>query len=215
VVVQVHAWGRHRAPPGLAAGELDLAVGVFVPDDSRLLSKEVRKRWPSSNAEPLPSGHHLAPLFELGIATIVRADHPRVGKQLDLDTFCALDHVLVTEEPWANGVVDDVLARMRRKRRIVVRVPRLLGVGAIVAATDLCASIDARLAWVHSQTHALRLLVPPLTVPEASLSMIWHDRTHRDPARQWLREHVLAVGGLCAKHGARAGTKHASRATAR
>jgi DNA-binding transcriptional LysR family regulator len=198
ISVQVHAWGRHRAPPGLASGELDVAVGVFVTNPSSAAAlRRLRRSWPSSSPELVPPGHHTAPMLELGLASIVRTDHPRVGKRLDLDTFCALDHVLVTEEPWAMGVIDDALARLRRHRRIAVRVPRLLGVGRLVARTDLCASMDERMAWLHAQGNAVRILDPPITVPGAELSMLWHDRTHRDPARLWLREQLSVATAGC------------------
>lgn len=198
VSVQVHAWGRHRAPPGLASGELDMAVGVFLTSAARAAA--LRRLRPASVPELVPPGHHSAPILDLGLASIVRVDHPRVGKRLDLDTFCALDHVLVTEEAWSTGVIDDVLARMRRRRRIVVRVPRLLGVGRLVAMTDLCASMDERMAWLHAQGNAVRILEPPITVPGAELSMLWHDRTDRDPARQWLRDQVRGATAACGEH---------------
>jgi DNA-binding transcriptional LysR family regulator len=187
VQLQVLPWGKHDAPPGLAGGELDLAVGVFRRDAGSR----------RNGARAAGSGHIVAPLFEVGLATIVRRDHPRVGKQLDLDTFCALDHVLVTEERWASGVVDDLLARHKRTRRIGLRVPRHLGVGFIVANTDLAATLDDRIAHLHADTHGLRVLEPPVSVKAVPFSMLWHERTDRDPARQWLRAHVQSVGSGC------------------
>lgn len=195
IAVQVHGWGRHRVPPGLASGELDLVIGVFpvARAASPAAWKRLKGTWPSSSVEPLTPGHHVLPLVELGMASIVRADHPLVGRRLDLDTFCALDHVLVTEEAWSKGVVDDALARIGRTRRIAARVAHLLGVGRIVAVSDLCATIDARLAALHAAQLPLRVLEPPVRIPGAPLSLVWHDRTDRDPARRWLREQVRAA----------------------
>ncbi len=205
VSVQVHAWGRHRPPPGLANGELDVVLGLFAPGRpmSPAALKRMRGAWPSSAIEPIPPGHHIEPLFELAITSIVRADHPRVGKTLDLDTFCALDHVLVTEETWARGIIDDALARMGRTRRLAARVPHLLAVGRIVAMTDLCATIDARFAWLHAQTLPLRMLESPVQMPAASLALVWHERTDRDPARQWLRDELRAAAASSAETGPR------------
>lgn len=194
ISVQVHAWARHRAPPGLATGELDLVLGIFpfARSASPAALRRLKGAWPSSATEPLAPGHHAEPLFELGMASIVRADHPRVGRRFDLDTFCALDHLLVTAEPWSKGVIDDALARAGRTRHIAARVAHLMGVGRIVATTDLCATIDARLAELQAAQLPLRVLEPPVRVPSAPLSLVWHDRTDRDPARQWLREQVRA-----------------------
>jgi LysR family transcriptional activator of mexEF-oprN operon len=189
VQVQVHAWGRHDAPPGLATGELDIAVGVFRPLH--------RHRRNGAATEAAEAGHMIAPLFEVALVTIARRDHPRVGKKLDLDTFCSLDHILVTEEPWATGLIDTLLAKQRRTRNIAVRVPRHISVGWIVSRTDLVATLDDRIAQLQAVAHGLRVLDPPLSVKPAPLSMIWHERTDRDPARQWLREQLRAVGVGC------------------
>jgi DNA-binding transcriptional LysR family regulator len=40
---------------------------------------------------------------------------------------------------------------------------------------------------------ALRMVEPPLAVPGYEMAMLWHERSHRDPAHQWLREHIAAA----------------------
>jgi DNA-binding transcriptional LysR family regulator len=37
---------------------------------------------------------------------------------------------------------------------------------------------------------ALRVVEPPLDVPGYEIAMLWHERSHRDPAHQWLRETI-------------------------
>jgi DNA-binding transcriptional LysR family regulator len=39
---------------------------------------------------------------------------------------------------------------------------------------------------------ALRVTEPPIDVPGYEMCMLWHERSHRDPAHQWLREHIAA-----------------------
>jgi len=39
-------------------------------------------------------------------------------------------------------------------------------------------------------TGALQVVEPPVEVPGYEMSMLWHERVHRDPAHQWLRETV-------------------------
>jgi DNA-binding transcriptional LysR family regulator len=38
----------------------------------------------------------------------------------------------------------------------------------------------------------LRAVEAPLEVPGYEMSMLWHERVHRDPAHQWLRRHIAA-----------------------
>ncbi|MNT59863.1 HTH-type transcriptional regulator SyrM 1 [compost metagenome] len=59
----------------------------------------------------------------------------------------------------------------------------------MLASTDLVAMVPERLV---RDAPALRLLEPPVEVPGYEMSMLWHERVHRDPAHRWLREQVVA-----------------------
>jgi DNA-binding transcriptional LysR family regulator len=39
---------------------------------------------------------------------------------------------------------------------------------------------------------ALRVVDAPVEVPGFEMAMLWHERVHRDPAHQWLREYLAA-----------------------
>ena len=86
-------------------------------------------------------------LFDERYVAIVRHDHPAVGATLDLDTFCALDHVIVS--PRGGGFVgptDAALAAHGRSRRVAMSVPGFLIVPEIVARTDRIALVPERMA---------------------------------------------------------------------
>jgi LysR family transcriptional activator of mexEF-oprN operon len=197
VTLQVRAWGRHDAPPELATGELDLAVGVFTPGTGVVARAPRSVANSEADASGDARGHLLQPLFDVGLVTLARRRHPLVGRTLDLDTFCAIDHVLVTDEPWATGVVDAALARLKRRRNIALRVPRHLSVGWAVAASDLVATIDDRVARLLAVSHGLQTFDPPVPIRPVPLAMLWHARTDRDPARQWLRERIAGAAVGC------------------
>ena len=38
---------------------------------------------------------------------------------------------------------------------------------------------------------ALRVVESPVEVPGYEMAMLWHERSHRDPAHQWLRAHIV------------------------
>jgi DNA-binding transcriptional LysR family regulator len=40
---------------------------------------------------------------------------------------------------------------------------------------------------------ALRVVEAPVEVPGYEMSMLWHERVHRDPAHRWLREAIAAA----------------------
>ncbi|MES1204563.1 MAG: LysR family transcriptional regulator [Pseudomonadota bacterium] len=166
VRLQIRGWSQHRVPPTLETGEVDLMIG-FYPD--------------------VPSNHRDEVLFPDEFVCIVRKDHPRVGRKLDLKTYTSLAHVLVTEEAAGPGVVDTVLAKRGLSRTVGFRTSHFLMVPAVIAATDFVAAISRRVAETFAQHLPLRVLPPPLKLPRGSVRQVWHERTHASPAHTWLR----------------------------
>ena len=39
----------------------------------------------------------------------------------------------------------------------------------------------------------LTVLAPPLQIEGFDILMLWHERLHRDPAQQWLRQQIVAA----------------------
>ncbi len=191
--------------PPLAARVARLAPGVelFVrpaPDDpgAALASGEVdvvlapvRSRDP----RPLTSGCYYRPLFAETFTCAMRAGHPAARGRLTLDRFCALDHLLVAPRGTAGGFVDDALAAVGRQRRVAVAVPHFLVAPAVVAATDLVATLASRVVAAFARSHRLVMRPPPVAVPGFTMHAIWHERTHEQAAHTWLRDQLAAVAG--------------------
>lgn len=86
-------------------------------------------------------------------------------------------------------MTDEVLAQAGATRRVVLSVPHFLFVMSAIAGTDLVAMLPERLV---RNTPALRVVEAPVNVPGYEMSMLWHERVHRDPAHRWLREMIAA-----------------------
>jgi DNA-binding transcriptional LysR family regulator len=127
-------------------------------------------------------------LFQDALVCIVRSDHPRVGKALDVETFAALPHLLVTRDPEGTGSVDAALAARGLKRHIAMREPYHLAAPFIVARSDLIAITTLALARDAASLLPLRILRCPLPLPLLKVTMAWHERNQNDPAHQWFRE---------------------------
>jgi DNA-binding transcriptional LysR family regulator len=85
------------------------------------------------------------------------------------------------------GVTDEVLAKAGLTRKVALSVPHFLFMLSVLASTDLVGMLPERLA---RDCGSLRMVEPPVDVPGYQMAMLWHERSHRDPAHQWLREHV-------------------------
>ncbi|MGJ7514408.1 LysR family transcriptional regulator [Pseudomonas baetica] len=140
--------------------------------------------------ETTAPGLHATRLFDERYVCVMRADHPdAMDKTLSLDRFCTLDHVLVSASGGSfQGVTDQALARIGRSRRVTVSVTSFLVLPEILLASDLIAVVPRRLA-LHAE--GLIMFEPPVEIPGFCKTVAWHERTHRDPALQWLRSLMI------------------------
>jgi len=160
-----------RTEEKMAVGEIDLWLG---------------------SRPSIPPNLRARTLYEERFLCVMRRDHPLAGRPLDLDRFCALEHVLVSPSGGGFlGVVDDSLAALGRSRRVTVSLNSFLLVPGVIAASELVATVPARLA--RAWANQLDVLAPPCEITGFTVMMGWHARAHADPAQVWLREQLTGV----------------------
>jgi DNA-binding transcriptional LysR family regulator len=140
-------------------------------------------------SEEAPPGMRHRLLFRERYVLAGRSDHPRLKRRPTLAQFCAMEHVIVSPDGGGfSGVTDHALAAASLPpRRVALSVPHFLFVISALASTDMVAMLPERLVQDHP---ALRCVAPPVEVPGYEMAMLWHERSHRDPAHQWLREYI-------------------------
>lgn len=149
----------------LERGEIDLAL--ITPDTT-------------------PPELHARALFDERYVCVMRAGHPAAQDELTLDRFCALDHALVSlTGARFEGVTDEALARLGRRRRVALSVASFLILPEILRASDLVAVAPSRLA---QGVDGIVVREAPLAIPGFTKVMAWHERSHHDPGQRWIRE---------------------------
>ena len=139
-------------------------------------------------SEGAPEGLRRRVLFAERYVLAGRADHPRLKRRPTLAQFCKLEHVIVSPVGGGFvGVTDEVLAKAGLTRKVALSVPHFLFMLSALASTDLVGMLPERLV---RGCGALRTVEPPVEVQGYEMAMLWHERSHRDPAHQWLREHI-------------------------
>jgi len=152
----------------LETGELDLALGAIVAE---------------------ASGIRRVDLCTEGFACAARVGHPAIDGELDLDTYAATPHVLITLGDDARPTwIDEELARLGRTRRVALRVRHFMAAPLVVARTDLVLTGPSMLIRYFAEHHPLQVLAPPIALPTYPEEMYWHERFDADPAHRWLRE---------------------------
>ncbi|HEX4278876.1 MAG TPA: LysR family transcriptional regulator [Bryobacteraceae bacterium] len=151
----------------LESGEADLAVG-FIP--------------------PKGAGFCGQRLFQDRFVCALRSDHPRIAKTLTLHQFEAESHVAVTTSGTGHSIVEETIEARKIRREVGLRVPSFIGLGPIVANTDLLAILPEQLGTFFAQAGQIRLVEVPFEIPAYYIYQLWHERLRHDPASQWFRK---------------------------
>ena len=124
---------------------------------------------------------------------VLRADS--VPGSITLDDYCTRPHAMVSYAGDLEGFVDEQLATLDRKRQVVLAVPQFNGLGALLAGTDLIATVPDYAALALTAAGGLRADEPPFTPRPAELSMVWRGAQDNDPAERWLRSRISMFVG--------------------
>ena len=158
----------------LRDGSVDLETGVV----GDMTSPEVRTRA----------------LFRDRFIGVVRAGHALGRGRMSPSRYASGKHVLVARRGLDKGPVDEALKLLGLEREIVTIVGGFSAALALVRSTDLITAVPER----HTgNLRAGMLSFPlPLSIPEITVSMLWHPRMDGDSAHRWLRGLVLDTCGM-------------------
>jgi len=162
------------ATDGLARGEIDAA---FVPTDMVL------------------PNHHGTVVFEERAALVVRRDHPKVRGKMTPKLFGELAHIDVEVALGRKGFGHQQAARHWRRsgleRHVRFTVPYFTTAALVAARTDCVAGLPSRVAETLVATLPIKIVPTTFPLPAMRISLVWHDRTDRDPGARFFRKLVI------------------------
>jgi DNA-binding transcriptional LysR family regulator len=177
--VLVRAIDRSRLREQLASGELEVAVAP-----------------PGFEGADLHGEH----LWRDHLLTLVSKTN-RLAKRMTVKSFAAAGHIVdaglvqVAPDGAGNSVVDAMLASLGLRRRVVAILPTLSSAPAIVASTELLATLPSKIVKALGPMPGIRIVEPPLPLLEVSSHLIWHRRSDRVPLQIWLRALIKEIAG--------------------
>lgn len=137
-----------------------------------------------------PSGQtslHGRTLIKDHFVALARRQHPALKDgSLSLEDYLAYPHILVTPGGRPGSLVDTALAASGRRRQVAVRVHSFMLAALYLQDSDYLLAMPARAAHCFARFGDIAVTELPLELNELSLSMLWHPRSHRDPAHRWL-----------------------------
>jgi DNA-binding transcriptional LysR family regulator len=156
----------------LAAGDLDISLTYF-PDAPDYLK-----------------GRNL---FSDRFVALCAQSNPALTATLDVKAFCKLPHVTI--EPDAaqiyNVQIDAALDPYGIRRHVQMIKPSFLALPYVLENSDMVACVPVRLAHRMKRMAAVDMFDIPLELPRFNVRMLWHPRTHHDPANEWFRQLIV------------------------
>lgn len=159
----------------LADSEIDLAISGLDHDPSQL---------------------HRLLLFKDDFACVMQRDHPLADGSdtpVPLDQFLAHPHLGLTVSDAEIDRVTMVLGPDGKNRRVAASVPYFAMAPDLLAAGRLMMTIPQRAAVRFSRTHDLAMRPAPALLGQLDYWVLWHERSHRDRASEWLREQLVVA----------------------
>ncbi len=152
----------------LESGEADLAVGSL---------------------HSMPEGLFQQQLFTRSFVTIVNRKNRSIGKEISLEQFFALEHIVVALSGKTEESYDSVIDDYGRKRKIFLTTPHFLTVPLIIERNpELIATVPKELGKIFDSYKAVRMVETPIALPHFAIRQHWHPRYHHDAANIWLRK---------------------------
>lgn len=130
-------------------------------------------------------------LFRDRFIGVVRKGHPLSKGKVTPARYAAGKHILVGRRVLKRALVDDALEAVGLTRQIATIVGGFSTALALARTSDLIATVPERhTASLRVGMHSFPL---PVSIPEITVSLLWHPRLDADPAHRWLRGCVRDV----------------------
>ncbi|MDP9794255.1 DNA-binding transcriptional LysR family regulator [Catenuloplanes nepalensis] len=152
----------------LRHGRVDLEIGAAVP--------------------ALPEIRHET-LGRDRFVVAMRRDHPYRGG-LDLASYAAQPHVLVSRRGRLTDPVDDALDAHGLSRRVLASVGTTAAAALVVARGDALLTAPELACRPLADAFGLVTTALPVPLPAPPIVCGWHQRYDTDPAHAWLRARV-------------------------
>lgn len=174
--LRAHALGltlhiRHLSREGMLRavedGIIDAALGVF-PSAPASLARNV--------------------LFSETFLCALDRSHP-AARRLDLKSYLAADHIVVSMSGEPESDIDAELARRGLTRRIALVLPHFWTALPLVVGTDLILTVASRALSDVKSYPRISVRKPPFEIPSVTFELV-RRRTGQNYALDWLQEQI-------------------------
>ena len=154
-------------------GSIDLAIGYYPDLTTSVFKQQV--------------------LFFHSTTVIVRAGHPEYATGITAEQYLQARHIAVEQQSRHHDIIENALAQHDVVRNVMLTVSHYVNVPALVAQSDLVATIATPLARRAAEQYPLVRHEVPFDIPPREIKQIWHRRFDNAERLIWLRSQVASL----------------------
>ena len=146
----------------------------------------------------LPKNFYYSVIFNDKIVCLARLRHSLIKETISLSEYISFSHAYFAGFSHAGHstietVTDAALADLGVERTVAFQAGSVSVILSVVAETDLIATVPLGSALRPARQFRLKIMPLPFTVPDVEIALIWHERTHRDVAHNWVRKAIRQI----------------------
>ncbi|WP_397473685.1 LysR family transcriptional regulator [Pusillimonas sp.] len=165
--------GPDELDQAMYEGRIDMAVGYF-PD---LTGANIYQQR----------------LFSHVLACMVRSDHAISGPRMTMTQFKKAEHLLVRDGSRTMEMYERYIQAQGIQRRVGLQMSHYMSVPGLVEESDMVVVLPRTIAQRFAESWRLKVLAPPVGIPQYDLKQYWHRRFNNDPRLRWLRSVLLEL----------------------
>jgi LysR family transcriptional activator of mexEF-oprN operon len=121
-------------------------------------------------------------------------DPARIGAaEIPLDRYLALPHLLFSPRGDSWGLIDDALARIGARRRVIATLVRFTTLPFVLKEIAAIGTVPRLMARMHAARFGLATQPLPFDAPSFEVALFWAARLRADPAILWFVDRVQSL----------------------
>lgn len=153
----------------LEDGEMDMAVSVAT-GGPRWLEREVLTTMP--------------------LITLWHPEQLKLSPPLDVETFAAQRHLMVSYREATSSHIDTLLAKAGHQRSLCYTTPHFAAIAGLLSTMPALSTVPAGIAADWQRLWGLESSPLPLDAEPFEVALLWHQRHSSDPAVMWLKDFI-------------------------
>jgi DNA-binding transcriptional LysR family regulator len=114
-------------------------------------------------------------------------------KNLQIDEFLALSHVLVQSAESSHRQLEESFHAIGIHRNIALDIPHFSVLPRILERSDLAVTLPLRIASLFNVDGEFSVYDLPMALPEADITLHWHQDFDNDAGNRWLRQAIIGL----------------------